>query len=64
MLALSDGSDCASIGAITRQHLEVINLKLADLLALRREVKAIIITCEGDAVADYRIIEALAPALA
>jgi Cu(I)-responsive transcriptional regulator len=63
LLALSDdrGSDCARIDAIARGHLEEVDRKLADLTALRRELKAIITSCKGGVVADCRIVEALGP---
>ena len=63
LLALSDdrGSDCASIDAIAREHLDEVERKLADLTALRRELKAIITSCKGGVVSDCRIIEALGP---
>lgn len=64
LLALSDdrGSDCASIDAIARKHMEEVDRKIADLTALRRKLKAIITSCKGGVVADCRIIDALGPA--
>jgi Cu(I)-responsive transcriptional regulator len=64
LLGLSDDrqGDCARIDAIARTHLAEVERKLADLAALRRELKAVITSCKGGAVADCRIIEALAPA--
>ncbi len=63
LLGLSDDKqgDCASIDAIARTHVAEVERKLADLIALRRELKAVITSCKGGAVADCRIIEALAP---
>lgn len=63
LLALSDDGqgDCASIDAIAQTHLAEVERKLADLAALRRELKAVITSCNGGTVADCRIIEALAP---
>lgn len=63
LLALSDDrqEDCASIDAIAHTHLAEVKRKLADLTALRRELKAVITSCKGGAAADCRIIEALAP---
>jgi Cu(I)-responsive transcriptional regulator len=63
LLALSDdrGRDCASVDEIARAHLEEVDRKLADLTALRRELKAVISSCSGGTVGDCRIIEALAP---
>ncbi|WP_353217083.1 helix-turn-helix domain-containing protein [Sandarakinorhabdus sp.] len=63
LLTLSDDrqGDCASIDEIAHTHLAEVERKLADLKALRRELKAVITSCKGGAVADCRIIEALAP---
>lgn len=63
LLALSDDhqQDCASIDAIAHTHLEQVERKLADLTALRRELKAVITSCKGGAISDCRIIEALGP---
>ncbi|GGE19891.1 MerR family transcriptional regulator [Polymorphobacter glacialis] len=63
LLALSDDrqDDCADIDAIARRHLEEVERKLADLTALRRELKGVISSCKGGAISDCRIIEALGP---
>lgn len=63
LLGLSDDRtrDCAEIDRIAEAHLLEVDRKLADLTALRRELKAVIDSCEGGSVADCRIIEALAP---
>lgn len=63
LLALSDDRtcDCAGIDRIARAHLREVDRKLADLSALRRELKAVIDSCRGGIVADCRIIEALGP---
>ncbi|MCM8730091.1 helix-turn-helix domain-containing protein [Hephaestia sp. GCM10023244] len=53
--------DCAGIDSIARAHLREVERKLADLAALRRELKAVIDSCQGGIVADCRIIEALGP---
>lgn len=54
--------DCAGIDRIAREHLLEVDRKLADLAALRKELKAVIDSCDGGTVADCRIIEALGPA--
>jgi Cu(I)-responsive transcriptional regulator len=54
--------DCAGIDHIANEHLREVDRKLADLTALRRELKAVIDSCDGGTVAECRIIEALAPA--
>ncbi|MBB6505343.1 Cu(I)-responsive transcriptional regulator [Sphingomonas endophytica] len=63
LLSLSDDRtcDCAGIDQIAHAHLREVDRKLADLRALRRELKAVIESCDGGIVADCRIIEALAP---
>src|SRR3546814_1987979 len=64
LLRLSDdrSCDCADIDRIAEAHLHEVDRKLADLAALRRELKAVIVSCTGGIVADCRIIEALGPA--
>ena len=64
LLSLSDDRtcDCAGIDHIAKEHLREVDRKLADLTALRRELKAVIDSCDGGTVAECRIIEALAPA--
>jgi len=61
LLALSDdrGQDCAGIDRIAKQHLLEVDRKLADLAALRRELKAVIDSCDGGTIAQCRIVEAL-----
>jgi Cu(I)-responsive transcriptional regulator len=63
LLGLSDDRtrDCSEIDQIAEAHLLEVDRKLADLTALRRELKAVIDSCDGGSVADCRIIEALAP---
>lgn len=63
LLSLSDDRtcDCAGIDRIANEHLREVDRKLADLGALRRELKAVIKSCDGGTVAECRIIEALAP---
>lgn len=63
LLKLSDdrGQDCASVDRIAKAHLAEVDRKLADLAALRRELKTVIESCDGGTVAQCRIIDALAP---
>ena len=63
LLGLSDDKscDCAGIDRIANQHLLEVDRKIADLQALRRELKAVIDSCDGGTVAECRIIEALGP---
>ncbi|GLV23851.1 MerR family transcriptional regulator [Sphingobium sp. TomTYG45] len=64
LLDLSDdrSRDCATVDRIATEHLREVDRKIADLRALRRELGAVIASCEGGTVAECRILEALAPA--
>src|SRR3546814_1910820 len=50
LLNLSDdrGRDCAGIDRIAHAHLAEVDRKIADLTALRRELKAVIDSCDGE----------------
>ena len=63
LLALSDDQsrDCATVDAIASAHLEEIDRKLADLSILRREIAALVMSCQGGTIGECRILEALAP---
>ena len=63
LLDLSDDRtrDCATVDRIASEHLREVDRKIADLSALRRELGAVIASCEGGTVAQCRILEALAP---
>lgn len=63
LLDLSDDRtrDCATVDNIANEHLREVDRKIADLTALRRELSAVIASCDGGTVAECRIIEALAP---
>lgn len=63
LLGLSDdrNCDCAGVDRIAKEHLLEVDRKIADLTALRRELKAVIDSCDGGIVADCRIIDALGP---
>ncbi len=63
LLSLSDDRtrDCVEIDRIAEAHLREVDRKLADLRALRRELKAVIDSCSGGSVADCQVIEALSP---
>jgi Cu(I)-responsive transcriptional regulator len=64
LLDLSDDRtrDCATVDRIATEHLREVDRKIADLTALRRELNALIASCDGGTVAQCRILEALAPA--
>lgn len=63
LLDLADQRDrsCEAVDAIAKEHLAEVDSKIADLLALRRELNSMITQCGCGSVADCRIIEALSP---
>lgn len=63
LLALSDDRDrsCEEADAIAKTHLDEVNAKIADLIALRSELDSLIQQCRGGTIDDCRIIEALSP---
>ncbi len=64
LLDLADdrSRDCCTVDEMASTHLREVDRKIADLTALRRELSALIASCEGGTVAECRILEALAPA--
>lgn len=63
LLSLSDQKDrsCEAVDRIARQHLADVDCKIADLMALRRELDSIIGQCGCGTIAECRIIETLSP---
>ncbi|WEK02176.1 MAG: helix-turn-helix domain-containing protein [Candidatus Sphingomonas phytovorans] len=63
LLALSDdrSQHCADVDRIATEHLREVDRKLADLSALRRELKSLLDACEGGTIGECRIIDALGP---
>jgi Cu(I)-responsive transcriptional regulator len=63
LLRLSDdrSQSCAEVDRIARLHLAEIERKVADLEALRHELRQLIGQCGHGTIGDCRIIEALAP---
>lgn len=63
LLDLSDDPtmDSAMVDRVATKHLKEVDRKIADLTALRRELSALVASCEGGAVAHCRIVEALGP---
>lgn len=63
LLRLADdrSQPCAEVGRIARLHLAEVEHKLADLAALRAELKQLIEQCGHGTIAECRILEALAP---
>ena len=66
LLGLADDRDrsCEAVDAIAHEHLRQVERKIADLVALRRELDGLIGQCRRGTVAECRIIEALSPASA
>lgn len=52
--------DCGSVDAIASEHLAEVDRKIADLVALRRELADAVASCAGGLVSDCRILEAFA----
>lgn len=63
LLRLSDdrNQSCADVDRIARLHLVEVERKLADLRALRAELRQMVEHCHHGTIAECRIIEALAP---
>lgn len=63
LLDLSDQKQrsCEAVDAIAREHLAEVERKIADLVALRRELRELISHCRQGTIAECRIVEALAP---
>ncbi|WP_417517815.1 MerR family transcriptional regulator [Minwuia sp.] len=51
---------CADVTKIAKAHLEKIDLRIARMSALRSELEETIQACDGELVANCRIVEALA----
>lgn len=64
LLGLADkqDSECAAVDVIAREHLDTVERKLADLEALRVELRDLIGRCKRGKIAQCRIIGALSPA--
>jgi DNA-binding transcriptional MerR regulator len=61
LLALSEQPErpCAEVDGIARRHVEDIDRRIAQLVALRRELQRALDTCGHGRVGDCRVIEAL-----
>src|SRR5262245_47238639 len=66
LLGLADQRDrsCEAVDTIARQHLAEVKRKIADLTALREELTDLLGRCRRGTVAEFRIIETLAPRIA
>lgn len=62
LLSFSDqpNQSCEDINAIAREHLSVVQERLARLRSMERELKRMVQECSGGKVAECRIIEILA----
>ena len=63
LLTLSDdpSQSCEAIDGIARVHLDEVERKISDLVALRSELDRMVGACRAGKVWDCKIIEALAP---
>jgi len=63
LLDLSDDRNrsCCAVDEIAREQLEAVEKKVADLLALKRELSHLIDQCSRGTIAECRILGALAP---
>ena len=63
LLSLADDHDrpCSEVDTLARRHLGEVDRKIADLVALRKELSNLISQCRQGTVADCRILEALGP---
>lgn len=63
LLDLSDHQDrsCEAVDLIAKKHLAEVDRKIADLIALRRELASMIDQCSCGTIAECRIIDALSP---
>lgn len=58
-LQLDPEKPCSAIDAIAREHLAVVDRRIASLQALKRELRRMTESCSRGRIADCRIIEAL-----
>lgn len=54
--------DCGPVDVIAAEHLAEVDRKIADLIALRKQLADAVATCGGGTVAECRILEAFSPA--
>lgn len=61
LLRLSDtpDQDCQEVDAITSEHLDAVETKIAQLEALRSELRRMLHQCRGGQIADCRITDSL-----
>lgn len=63
LLRLADDREqsCAEVDGVAREHLHVVERKIADLEALRRELSGLIASCGQGSISECRILQALTP---
>ena len=61
LAALSDHEDkpCEDVDQLVRRQLGEVDQKIADLASLRKELREMVRSCEGERIGDCRIIESL-----
>ncbi len=61
LLELSDNPSrsCAEVDAIARRQLRQVEQRLKRLQSLKKELKRMVAECEGDSVADCKVLEVL-----
>lgn len=61
LAALSDHEDkpCEDVDQLVRRQLAEVDQKIADLASLRKELREMVRSCEGERIGDCRIIESL-----
>ena len=66
LLELADdrAKPCGAVDAIASGHLTEVERKIADLSAMREELRRVIGSCRHNTVADCKIIETLGPRVA
>ena len=62
LLTLSARADqpCAEVDRLVQSQIEQVERKIADLASMRDELSRMLVSCEGEKIADCRIVESLA----
>lgn len=61
LLSLSDepSRSCSEVDSVARRQLHQVEQRIARLQALRKELKRMVSECDGDSVAECRVLEVL-----
>ena len=62
-MAVERDRDCGEVDELAKRHLNAIDQKIADLVALRRDLASVIARCAGGTVADCQILQTFLPRL-